>query len=231
MRVAERRCVLVVIGCDSAGRKHFPAIEDGFRESKASWSELLLRLKDHGLGIAPEPAVGDGTLGLWAALAEVFPSTRHPRCWVHKTANVLNKLPRSVQPQAKSALHEIWQAPDRHTAERAFKRFLAVYGTKYPSLAKDRRRLLACYDFPAAHWQHIRTSNPIESTFATIRLRSDKTRNCVSATSGLARVYKLALSAQSRWRRLRGFRQLADVMDGIKFIDGIDERFISRKAA
>ena len=154
---------------------------------------------------------------------------------MHKTANVLNKLPRSVQPQARSALHKICQAPDRRTAERVFKRFLAVYGAKYPKapqcLAKDRRRLLAFYDFPAARWQHIRPSNPIESTFATIRLRPDKTRNCVSATRDPARVYKPALSAQTRRRRLRGFRQLADVIDAIKFIDGIDERSLSRKAA
>jgi transposase-like protein len=229
VRAAERRCVLVLIGCDRAGRKHFLAIEDGFRESKASRSKLLLQLKDHGLEIALGLAIDDG------ALAEVFPATRHQRCWVHKTANVLNKLPRSVQPQTTSALHEIWQAPDRRTAELAFKRFLAGYGAKYPKatqcLAKDRQRLLAFYDFPAAHWQHIRTSNPIESTFATIRLRSDKTRNCVSAASGLALVYKLALSAQSRWRRLRGFRQLAAVIDGIKFINGVDERSLSRKAA
>lgn len=235
VRAAERRCILVVIGCDSAGRKHFLAIEDGFRESKASWQALLLRLQGQGLEIAPQLAIGDGALGFWAALAEVFPSTRSQRCWVHKTANVLDKLPKSVQPEAKSALHEISQAPDRHTAEIAFKRFIEVYETKYPKavdcLAKDHAPLLAFFDFPAAHWQHIRTSNPIESTFATIRLRSVKTRNCVSAKSGPALVYKLAISAQTRWRRLRGFEQLADVIGGIKFIDGVDEREIGRKAA
>ncbi len=235
VRAAERRCILVVIGCDSAGRKHFLAIEDGCRESKLSWSKLLHRLKDNGLKLAPKLAVGDGALGFWAALAEVFPTTRHQRCWVHKTANVLNYLPKSVQPEAKGALHEIWQAPDRASAERAFERFIGVYEAKYPKavncLAKDREQLLAFYDFPAAHWQHLRTSNPIESTFATIRLRTEKTRNCVSAKSGVALVYKLAMSAQGRWRRLRGFEQLADVIEGIQFIDGIDERVISRKAA
>lgn len=235
VRAAERRCILVVIGCDTTGKKHFLAIEDGFRESKESWSALLRRLKDNGLKIAPELAIGDGALGFWAALAEVFPTTRHQRCWVHKTANVLNCLPKSVQPDAKSALHEIWQAPDRATAETAFGRFVDVYEAKYPKavkcLLKDREELLAFYDFPAAHWQHIRTSNPIESTFATIRLRTRKTRNCVSAKSAVALVYKLAMSAQKRWRRLRGFKQLADVIDGIKFIDGVDEREISGKAA
>lgn len=235
VRAAERRCVLVVIGCDSTGEKHFLAIEDGYRESKASWSKLLLRLKDNGLEMAPKLAVGDGALGFWAALAEVFPPTRHQRCWVHKTANVLNYLPKSVHSEAKAALHEIWQAPDRALAETAFDRFIAVYEAKYPKatrcLVKDREALLAFYDFPAAHWQHIRTSNPIESTFATIRLRTDKTRNCVSAKSGVALVYKLAMSAEKRWRRLRGFKQLTDVIDRIQFIDGIDERVISRKAA
>lgn len=235
VRAAERRCMLVVIGCESTGKKHFLAIEDGWRESKASWSKLLLRLKDNGVEIAPKLAVGDGALGFWAALDEGYPTTRHQRCWVHKTANVLNYLPKRVQPEAKAALHEIWQAPDRAGAEAAFDRFLAVYEAKYPKavhcLAKDREALLAFYDFPATHWQHIRTSNPIESTFATIRLRTDKTRNCVSAKSGVALVYKLAMSAEKRWRRLRGFKQLADVIDGIKFIDDIDERQISRKAA
>jgi transposase-like protein len=235
VRAAERRCILVMIGCDSAGKKHFLAIEDGYRESKESWSKLLRRLKDNGLKIAPELAIGDGALGFWAAMDETFPTTRHQRCWVHKTANVLNYLPKSVQPQAKSALHEIWQAPDRATAETAYDRFIDVYDAKYPKAAKcllkDREELLAFYDFPAAHWQHIRTSNPIESTFATIRLRTKKTRNCVSAKSAVALVYKLAMSAEKRWRRLRGFKQLADVIDGIKFIDGVDEREISRKAA
>jgi transposase-like protein len=235
VRAAERRCILVVIGCDSAGKKHFLAIEDGYRESKESWVKLLSRLKAHGLTIAPELAIGDGALGLWAALDEIFPTTRHQRCWVHKTANIMNALPKSVQPEAKAALHEIWQAPNRATAEAAFDRFIQVYEAKYPKavqcLTKDREVLLAFYDFPAAHWQHIRTSNPIESSFATIRLRTEKTRNCVSAKSGPALVYKLAMSAEKRWRRLRGFEQLADVIRGIKFIDGIDERELSRKAA
>jgi len=234
VRAAERRCVLVVVGCDVHGRKHFLAIEDGFRESTTSWKALLLSLKDRGVDAA-RLAVGDGALGFWAALAEVFPNTRVQRCWVHKTANVLNQLPKSLHGDAKSALHEIWQAEGRASAEKAFDRFVATYGDKYPKavqcLVRDRAGLLAFYDFPAAHWQHIRTTNPIESTFATIRLRTNKTRNCVSAKSGLSLVHQLAMSAQKRWRRLRGFRQLADVVAGIRFVDGIDERTISRKAA
>jgi transposase-like protein len=234
VRAEERRCVLVVVGCDVHGRKHFLAIEDGFRESAASWKALLLSLKDRGVNAA-KLAVGDGALGFWAALAEVYPETREQRCWVHKTVNVLDKLPKSQHSGAKSALHEIWQADSRKAAEKAFDRFVATYEDKYPKatecLVKDRAELLAFYDFPAAHWQHIRTTNPIESTFATIRLRTRKTRNCVSAKSGLSLMHQLAMSSQKRWRRLRGFQKLADVVAGIKFIDGVDERKLSRKAA
>lgn len=234
VRAEERRCVLVVVGCDVHGNKHFLAIEDGFRESAASWKAVLLSLKDRGLNAA-KLAVGDGALGFWAALAEVYPATREQRCWVHKTVNLLDKLPKSLHSDAKPALHEIWQADSRAAAEKAFDRFVATYEDKYPKaiqcLVKDRTELLAFYDFPAAHWQHIRTTNPIESTFATIRLRTRKTRNCVSAKSGLSLMHQLAMSAQKRWRRLRGFRQLAAVVAGVKFIDGIDERTISRKAA
>jgi transposase-like protein len=234
VRAEERRCVLVVVGCDVHGCKHFLAIEDGFRESAASWKSLLLSLKDRGLHAA-KLAVGDGALGFWAALGEVYPETREQRCWVHKTVNVLDKLPKSQHSNAKSALHEIWQADSRAAADKAFDRFVATYDDKYPKavecLVKDRAELLAFYDFPAAHWQHIRTTNPIESTFATIRLRTKKTRNCVSAKSGLALMHQLAMSAQKRWRRLRGFQKLADVVAGVKFVDGVDERTISRKAA
>jgi putative transposase len=234
VRSDQRRCVLVVVGCDVRGNKHFLAIEEGFRESAESWRALLLSLRDRGIE-APQLAIGDGALGFWAALAEVYPTTREQRCWVHKTVNVLDKLPKTLHSPAKSALYEIWQADDRANAEKAFDRFIATYDEKYPKavecLRKDRDELLAFYDFPAAHWQHIRTTNPIESTFATIRLRTRKTRNCVSARSGLALMHQLAMSAQKRWRRLRGFQQLADVIAGVKFIDGIDERTISRKKA
>ena len=235
VRAEERRCLLVVIGCDVQGNKHFLAIEEGFRESAESWKALLLGLRDRGIGLAPKLAVGDGALGFWAALAEVFPTTRSQRCWVHKTVNVLDKLPKALHAQVKSALHEIWQADSRAQAEKACNRFIATYQDKYlkavQCLVKDREALLAFYDFPAAHWQHLRTTNPIESTFSTIRLRTVKTRNCLSAKSGLSMVHQLAMSAQKRWRKLRGFRQLADVIAGVKFIDGVDERKISRKAA
>ena len=235
VRADERRCLLVVIGCDAQGRKHFLAIEEGYRESTESWKALLLSLRDRGLRVAPKLAVGDGAMGFWAALAEVFPTTLEQRCWVHKTMNVLDKLPKGLHGEAKSALHEIWLAESRTAAEKAFDRFVAAHQAKYPKavqcLVKDRVQLLAFYDFPAAHWQHLRTTNPIESSFATIRLRSDKTKNCVSARTGLALVHQLAMSAQKRWRKLRGFRQLADVVAGVKFIDGVDEREISRTAA
>ena len=181
---------------------------------------------------AAKLAVGDGAMGFWAALAEVFPTTREQRCWLHKTMNVLDKLPKSLHEEAKSALHEIWLAKSRAAAEKAFDRFVATYNAKYPKavqcLVKDRAELLAFYDFPAAHWQHLRTTNPIESSFATIRLRSQKTKNCVSAKTGLALVHQLALTAQKRWRKLCGHWQVADVIAGVKFIDGVDEREISR---
>jgi transposase-like protein len=171
--------------------------------------------------------VGDGALGFWAALEEVYPATRAQRCWVHKTANVLNYLPKSVQPKAKAALHEIWMAETRAHAERAFDRFLSTYRAKYPKavecLAKDRNSLLAFYDFPAEHWIHIRTTNPIESTFATIRHRTERTKGCASRATLLALLFKLAMSAEQSWRRLRGFQYLADVVRGVKFVDGVKQ--------
>ena len=234
VRSDHRRCLLVVVGCNVQGRKHFLAIEEGFRESRESWKAVLMSLRDRGVDAA-KLAVGDGALGFWSALAEVYPETRAQRCWVHKTANILDKLPKSPQGDAKSMPREIWQADTRARANQAFGRFVATFGEKYPKavdcLVKDRGELLAFYDFPAAHWQHLRTTNPIESTFATIRLRTVKTRNCVSAKSGLSLVRQLAMSAQKRWRRLRGFRHLADVVADVKYIDGINESEISRKAA
>lgn len=220
-----RSCILVVIGATADGRKELVAVEDGFRESEQSWRELLLDLKQRGLEAAPELAVGDGALGFWKALAKEFPATRGQRCWVHKTANVLNKLPKSLQAKAKAALHEIWMAPTREEAERAFDRFLATYGAKYPKatacLEKDREPLLAFYDFPAEHWKHLRTTNPIESTFATVRLRTAKTKGAGSRVSCLTMVFQLALSAQKRWRKLNGHALLAEVIRGVRFQDGI----------
>jgi len=187
-----KQCILVIVGVTEQGVKEFVAIEDGYRESEQSWTELLLRLKAQGLEEAPKLAVGDGALGFWKALSKVFPETVHQRCWVHKTANVLNKLPKSVQPKVKQALHEIWMAPTKNAACRAFVTAVSIYSAKYPKamecLLKDKDQMLAFYDFPAAHWQHIRTSNPIESTFATVRLRTAKTRGCVSRQTILAMV-------------------------------------------
>ena len=234
IRNEERRCLLVVVGCDLHGRKHFLALDAGFRESAESWKAVLLSLRDRGVKPA-KLAVGDGALGFWSALAEVYPETRAQRCWVHKTANVLDKLPKRLQAGAKSMLHEVWQADTRKSADKALDRFCATYEAKYPKavdcLARDRESLLAFYDFPAAHWQHLRTTNPIESTFATIRLRTVKTRNCLSVKTALSLVHQLAMSAQKRWRRLRGFGQLADLVARVKFVDGIDEREITRNAA
>lgn len=220
-----RQCILVIIGVTDTGVKELVGLEAGFRESELSWKPLLLRLQDQGLKVAPEMAVGDGALGFWKALAQVFPSTKAQRCWVHKTANVLNKLPKSQQGEAKIALHEIYLAATKSDAQLAFERFIKTYEAKYPKavecLVKDRDALLAFYDFPAEHWQHLRTTNPIESTFATVRLRTDKTRGCVSHDSILSLVFKLVQSAQKRWRRIRGFQQLGEVIQGVKFKDGI----------
>ena len=238
---AERQqlCALVVIGVNERGEKHFLAIEDGVRESTQSWREVLLDLKRRGLTVPPKLAVGDGALGFWSALGEVYPETRHQRCWVHKTANVLNYLPKGVQVKAKQALREIWMAEDRASAQKAFEQFVQIYQAKYPKavtcLEKDREALLAFYDFPAEHWVHIRTTNPIESTFATIRHRTDQAKGCVSRNTMLAMIYKLGMSAEKRWRKLRGFNHLAKVIHGVKFKDGIevnnDETESNRHAA
>ncbi len=218
-------CALVIIGVNDRGEKHFLAIEDGVRESAQSWREVLLGLKARGLKIAPKLAAGDGALGFWAALSEIYPETRQQRCWVHKTANVLNYLPKGTQPKAKEALREIWNAEDRASAEKAFDHFIRTYQAKYPKAAeclrKDRDALLAFFDFPAEHWQHIRTTNPIESTFATIRHRTDRAKGCVSRKTILVMIYKLGMCAEKRWRRIRGFTHLAKVIEGVKFKDGI----------
>ena len=220
-----RQCILVLMGATADGRKELIAISDGYRESEQSWRELLLDVQARGLTAAPAVATGDGALGFWAALAKVFPSTRPQRCWVHKTANVLNKLPKSVQPKATQALHAIWMAETRAAAHRAFRQFVETFGAKYPGavacLEKDREALLTFYDFPAEHWRHLRTSNPIESTFASVRLRTAKTRGAGSRMACLTMVFKLALSAQQRWRILNGAELLKDVINGETFEDGI----------
>ena len=222
-----RQCILVLIGVTDHGKKELIAIEDGYRESTQSWEELLSSVEQQGLAKAKAPAlaVGDGALGFWKAVSKVWPDTRHQRCWVHKTANVLNKLPKSVQSKVKSDLHDIWQAETREQAYTAFDNTVKRFDAKYPKamecLSKDKEQMLAFYDFPAEHWQHIRTTNPIESTFATVRLRTAKTRGCVSRDSILSMVFKLSQSAQRKWRRLRGFKLLADVVQGINFKDGV----------
>ena len=224
VRMEDRLCLLVIIGVTEHGRKELVAVEDGYRESEASWLELLLGLRERGLTISPKLAIGDGALGFWKALARCYPDTRHQRCWVHKSANILSALPKSVQPKVKAALHEIWMAETRDDAHKAFDRALVRFESKYPGamerLRKDREELLAFYDFPAEHWTHIRTTNPIESTFATVRLRTQRARNCGSRETTLAMVYKLLETAQKRWKRIKGFDLLALVVNNVKFKDG-----------
>jgi putative transposase len=221
----DRQCILVLIGATKDGKKELIAMTDGHRESAQSWSELLLDVKRRGLRIDPKLAVGDGALGFWKAVAEVFPTTRQQRCWVHKTANVLDKLPKGKQAKAKGMIHEIWMADTRASATNAFDAFLETYRAKYPKAAecleKDRDELLAFYDFPAEHWRHLRTTNPIESTFATIRLRHRRTKGNGSRTACLAMMYKLAESAGRHWRLLNGSDLLPDVIRGAVFQDGI----------
>jgi putative transposase len=217
---------LIVIGVNERGHKRFLALEDGVRESKHSGREVLIGLKARGL-VAPEVAIGDGALGFWAAIEEVFPRTRAQRCWVHKTANVLNYLPRSVQAKAKAGLQAIGMAESRAQASTALKAFITTYGAKYPKatecLARDREPLMAFYDFPAEHWVHLRTSNVIESTFATIRHRTQRVKGAFSRTSLLSMLFKLATCAESSFRRIKGFDWLAQVISGVQFVDGIKQ--------
>ena len=223
----ERQCILVIIAADANGHKDIIGLMDGYRESEQSWKELLLDLKRRGLERGPDLAVGDGALGFWKALRQVYGQAREQRCWVHKTANVLNKMPKSRQAKAKGHLHEIWMAETKDEAGKAFDYFLAAYGAKYDRavrcLEKDRDVLLTFYDFPAEHWKHVRTSNPIESTFATVRLRTVKTRGCLSRKTALAMVFKLILSAKAKWRKLDGSSQLAEIIKGVEFKDGIKQ--------
>jgi putative transposase len=221
----DRQCILVLMGATKDGEKELLAMTDGHRESAQSWSELLLDVKRRGLTIDPKLAVGDGALGFWKAVAEVYPTTQEQRCWVHKTANVLDKLPKNLQPKAKGMIHEIWMADTRANATKAFDAFLETYQAKYPKacdcLAKDRSELLAFYDFPAEHWKHLRTTNPIESTFATIRLRHRRTKGNGTRRACLAMMFKLAQSAERGWRLLDGAKLLPDVIQGIIFKDGV----------
>jgi putative transposase len=222
----QAECMLVLIGATPEGRKELLGFQVGTRESAQSWRELLVGLKARGLAIAPELGVGDGALGFWKALEEVFPSTRRQRCWVHKAANILNKLPKSLQANARQDLREIWLAPDRVTAERAIATFEAKYAPKYDRavacLVKDREALLAFYDFPAEHWDHLRSSNPIESVFATVRHRTVRTKGALSQETAKLMVFKLVMAAARTWRRLKGENQLPKVVEGVTFKDGVE---------
>lgn len=218
-------CMLVVIGATPEGRKELVGFQVGVRESAQSWRELLVDLKARGLAAAPEVAVGDGALGFWKAIDEVFPATRHQRCWVHKIANILNKVPKSVQPGMKDALREVRDAPDRATAETAIETFAETYAIKYAKavdcLTKDRETLLTFFDFPAEHWDHLRTSNPIESVFATVRHRTVRTKGALSQKTARIMVFKLIIAASKSWRRLKGQNRLPMLIEGVKFADGV----------
>ena len=220
-----RQCVLVLMGATPEGRKELIAVVDGYRESEQSWREMLLGLRSRGLQLAPELAIADGALGFWAALRKVYSSAREQRCWFHKTGNVLNRMPKSVHPKAKSMLRDIWMAESKADAEKAFDLFLETFSAKYAGatecLEKDRDVLLTFYDFPAEHWLHIRTTNPIESMFSTVRLRTRKTKGAGSRLAFLTMVFKLALTAQKKWRTLNGSQLIADVIRGVPFIDGV----------
>jgi putative transposase len=221
----ERSCVLVIIGATQDGRKELLAVQDGYRESKLSWKEILRDLKARGLGELPALATGDGALGFWAAAAEEFPTTRRQRCWVHKTANILDKMPRSVQSKAKARIHDMYMADTKENALKAYDEFLALFEAKYPKacecLSKDKDDLFTFYDFPAEHWIHIRTTNPIESTFATVRLRTKRTKGCGSRSATLTMVYKLVEQAQKHWRKLNAHKLILKLIEGATFTDGV----------
>ncbi|HNY65300.1 MAG TPA: IS256 family transposase, partial [Deltaproteobacteria bacterium] len=220
----DRSCILVIMAADEDGNKELLSITDGYRESELSWREMLLDLKRRGLKRGPELAIGDGAMGFWKALHEVFPGTRSQRCWVHKTANILDKLPKSMQSKAKAHIHEMYRAESRDAAMKAYDHFVQAYRSKYPHavacLEKDKDVLFTFYDFPATHWIHIRTSNPIESTFGTVRLRTHKTKGCGSRTATLTMVFKLALEAQKTWKRLKGHTLISLVLQRKVFING-----------
>lgn len=220
----ERSCILVIIGADRDGNKELLAVEDGYRESKLAWKEILLDLKRRGLEKVPKLAIGDGALGFWAAVAEVFPQTKRQRCWVHKTANILDKLPKSIQSKAKSHIHDMYMAETKEQAVAAYDHFVSTYEEKYEKavkcLTKDKEDLFTFYDFPGAHWRHIRTTNPIESTFATVRLRTKRTKGCGSRMATLSMVWKLVAEAEKKWQRLHRSNIIPLVLADVKFKDG-----------
>lgn len=230
----DRPCILVIIGALPDGTKELIAVYDGHRESKASWKEVLEDLKRHGLSKAPFLAIGDGALGFWAALEEVFSSTKHQRCWVHKTANVLDKMAKAAQPYAKKLIHDMYMAPTKEDGLSAFNSFIKLYEAKYPKacecLQKDKEQLFTFYDYPAEHWVHIRTTNPIESTFATVRHRMRQTKGCGSRQATMAMVFKLVTSAQQGWRKIRGYKLIEKIIRGVQFRNG-EEVEVQEKAA
>jgi transposase-like protein len=221
----DRPCMLVIMGTLLDGTKELVAVQDGHRESKESWLEMLRDLKNRGVKEGPKLAVGDGALGFWRALEEIFPGAKHQRCWVHKTANVLDKLPKRVQPHAKTLLHEMYLAPTKRDALNAYDVFLKTYEAKYPKacecLRKDKAVLFTFYDFPAEHWNHIRSTNVIESAFATVRHRTRQTKGCGSRLATLTMVFKLATEAEKHWRRINGYKLISKVMEGVQFVDGL----------
>ena len=224
----QSQCMLVIIGATPEGRKELIGFTSGYRESTQSWSELLIDLKARGLAHPPLLAIGDGALGFWSALGKVFPTTRQQRCWVHKTANILNDMPKAMQARVKVDLHNIWMAESRLEAEKALSVFREKYQTKYPKaaerLTKDEDELLAFYDFPAEHWVHIRTTNPIESTFATVRHRTKRSKGCLSMATMELMVFKMIKEAEKTWLRLRGKNQLPKLIIGVKFNDGVEQQ-------
>jgi transposase-like protein len=231
----QAECMLVILGATPEGKKELVGFQVGLRESAQSWRELLVDIKARGLAVPPEIAVGDGAMGFWKALDEVFPGTRHQRCWVHKIANVLNKFPKSMQPAVKADLREIWQAETRAVAETAMTTFTEKYGAKYEKavicLTKDRDTLLAFYDFPGEHWDHLRTGNPIESVFATVRHRTVRTKGALSQKTAKLMVFKLVQAAAKTWRRLKGANQLPLVIEGVTFTDGVAQSAAENRAA
>jgi transposase-like protein len=232
---AQAECMLVILGATPEGKKELVGFQVGVRESAQSWRELLVDIKTRGLEVPPEIAVGDGAMGFWRALDEVFPGTRHQRCWVHKTANVLNKFPKSMHPAVKADLRDIWQAETRAAAEAALDTFAEKYGAKYEKavtcLTEDRETLLAFYDFPGEHWDHLRTGNPIESVFATVRHRTVRTKGALSQKTAKLMVFKLVQAAAKTWRRLKGANQLPQVIEGVTFTDGVAARDTATRAA
>lgn len=224
-----KMCFLVIMGALENGKKELVAILDGYRESKSSWLELLLSVKQRGLAEGPKLAIGDGGLGFWAALPEVYPDAKEQRCWVHKTANILDKMPASVQPKAKEKIHDMYMAPTKEQALVAYNSFLSLYGTKFPKacecLTKDKDVLFTFYDFPAEHWIHLRSTNPIESTFATVRHRTKRTKGCGTRLATLTMVFKLCKQAEKTWKKIKGYRLIAKVIKGVRFVDGelVDE--------